>query len=138
MELIWPQLPAFEYLTRYLIYLLSGVVLLMGFAQIYVRFTPYNELALIRAGHMAAALSFGGALLGFALTLASSAIFNASVVAYWGWALLAMLVQLIAYLAMTRIIPNLHAALEANNVAVGAFLGAVSLTIGIINAACLS
>ena len=93
---------------------------------------------MIRAGHMAAALSFGGALIGFALTLASSAIFNASVVAYWGWALLAMLVQLIAYLAMTRIIPNLHAALEANNVAVGAFLGAVSLTIGIINAACLS
>ena len=40
MELIWPQLPAFEYLTRYLMYLLSGVVLLLGFAQVYVRFTP--------------------------------------------------------------------------------------------------
>lgn len=138
MDSILLELSVFEYFTRYLMYLLSGVVLLMGFAQVYVRFTPYNEIALIQSGHTAAAFSFGGALIGFALTLASSAIFNASIVAYLGWALMAMLVQLIAYLVMTRVIPNLHDALEANNVAVGGFMGAVSITIGMINAACLS
>ncbi|MFZ3192995.1 MAG: DUF350 domain-containing protein [Moraxellaceae bacterium] len=138
MELIHPDLASFDYFYRYLMYLSSGVALLLLFAVIYVRFTPYDELGLIRAGHTAAAFSFGGALIGFALTLASSAIFNASIIAYLGWALMAMLVQLIAYLAMTRVIPNLHAALEANNVAVGGFMGAVSITIGMINAACLS
>lgn len=138
MDSIVLELGIFEQFSRYLMYLLSGVVLLMGFAQVYVRFTPYNEIALIRAGHTAAAFSFGGALIGFALTLASSAIFNASIIAYLGWALTAMVVQLIAYLAMTRVIPNLHDALEANNVAVGGFMGSVSITTGIINAACLS
>ncbi|MEC7118895.1 MAG: DUF350 domain-containing protein [Pseudomonadota bacterium] len=127
-----------DYVYRYLIYLLSGVVLLLVFAVIYIRFTPYDEIALIRSGHTAAAFSFGGALVGFALTLAASAFFNASVAGFVGWAVAAMLVQLLAYLVMARVIPDLEDALEANNVAVGGFMGSVSLAIGIINAACLS
>lgn len=138
MELIHPDLASFDYFYRYLMYLSSGVTLLLLFAVIYVRFTPYDELGLIRAGHTAAAFSFGGALIGFALTLASSAVFNASLVGFIGWSLAAMLVQVLVYLALERIIPNLRDALEANNVAVGGFMGSVSITIGILNAACLS
>lgn len=138
MELIHADVASLTYLYRYLMYLTSGVALLLIFAMIYIRFTPYDELALIRAGHTAAAFSFGGALIGFALTLASSAVFNTSVVGFVGWSIAAMLVQVLAYLVLERVIPNLRDALEANNVAVGGFMGSVSIAIGMINAACLS
>ena len=50
------QLPAFA------AFFATAVVLLGGFLALYVVVTPYNELALIREGNAAAALSLGGAL----------------------------------------------------------------------------
>jgi putative membrane protein len=138
MTLMNADLISFEYFYRYVMYLLGGLVLLLGFAVIYVKTTPYDEIALIKAGHTAAAISLGGAMIGFALTLASSAVFHSSFIGFVGWAIAAMVVQLIGYAAMSRLMPNLHEALEANNTAVGGLLGAVSLSIGILNAACLS
>ena len=35
------------------------------FAAVYLKVTPFDELALIRDGNAAATLSFGGALIGF-------------------------------------------------------------------------
>ena len=138
MDMLPPDLISAEYFYRYTLYLLSGLFLLFSFAVIYVRITPYAELQLIRAGHTAAALSLGGAMVGFALTLASSAIYHSSLLGFWGWAVASMLVQLVGYLVMSRIIPNIKDHLEANNSAVGGLMGAVALSIGILNAACLS
>ncbi len=126
------------YFLNYLLYVCSGILLVTIFGKVYTWFTPYNELALIRAGHGAAALSFAGALVGFALTLAACAIYHASFVAFIGWALAAMLLQLLGYVAMTRLIPDLKQQILDDNMAVGGFLGAVSLVIGILNAGCLS
>jgi len=50
----------------------------------------------------------------------------------------AMAVQLLVYGLVSRIMPEIHNELDNNNVAMGALLGGVSLTFGIINAACLS
>lgn len=137
MEMLTIDVGQLDAIYRYVMYLLGGVFLLLCFGQVYVRVTPYDEMALIRAGVPAAALSFGGALLGFALTLAACALFHSSYLAYLGWALLSMLVQLLAYVAMSRMIPDLAAALVNNNVAVGGFMAAVSLSLGVLNAACL-
>jgi len=101
------------------------------FSVIYMWFTPYNEMALIRAGHGAAALSFAGALIGFALTLAACAIYHTSFVAFMGWALAAMVVQLIGYVVTSRLIPNLKQHMLDNNLAVGGFVGTVALALGI-------
>ena len=60
-------------LVAYLSYLGSGIALLIFFSMLYAKVTPQDEIALIREGCTAAALSFGGALIGFSLTLASSA-----------------------------------------------------------------
>ena len=49
-----------------------ALALLAIFAAIYVRVTPYNEIALIREGNMAASISLSGALIGFVLPLASA------------------------------------------------------------------
>jgi putative membrane protein len=126
------------FLLSYLLYLASGIVLLTVVAAIYMRVTPYNELALIRAGHSAAALSFAGAMIGFALTLAACAIYHARFVGFVGWAFAAMIVQLFGYVMTTLLIPNLKQEMLDNNVAVGGFVGVIGLVLGILNAGCLS
>ena len=52
--------------------------------------------------------------------------------------LAAAVVQILVYFVATRFVKDASAALARNNVAVGAFLGAVSVSIGLLNAACLS
>jgi putative membrane protein len=126
------------YLLNYVLFLIGGSVLITIFSTIYMWFTPYSEMALIRAGHSAATLSFAGALIGFALTLAACAIYHASFVSFVGWALAAMVVQLLGYVITTRLIPDLKQQMLDNNLAVGGFVGAIGLALGILNAGCLS
>ena len=126
------------FLLNYLLYLSSGILLLFIFSIVYMLFTPYNELALIRAGNRSAALSFAGALIGFALTLAACAIYHTSLVGFIGWAMAAMIVQLVGYIVTTLLIPNLKQKILDDNCAVGGFIGAIGLVLGILNAGCLS
>lgn len=126
------------FLMNYLLYLTSGILFLFIFSVIYMLFTPYRELALVRAGNSAATLSFAGALIGFALTLAACAIYHTSFVSFVGWAIAAMIVQLLGYVLTSCLIPNLKQQILDNNVAVGGFVGAIGLVLGILNAGCLS
>jgi putative membrane protein len=126
------------YLLNYLLYLTSGILFLFVFSVIYMLFTPYRELALVRAGNSAATLSFAGALIGFALTLAACAIYHTSLMGFIGWATAAMIVQLLGYIITSYLIPNLKQQILDNNVAVGGFVGAIGLVLGILNAGCLS
>ncbi|SMC26462.1 putative membrane protein [Andreprevotia lacus DSM 23236] len=127
-----------QQLYAYLIYLMTIFALLAVFAVVYCKVTPIDELGLIRQGKVAAALSFGGALLGFTLTLAATAIYHASYLPFLAWAGGAMVVQLLAYLVLSHVIRGMNEALEQNNVAMGALIGTVALVVGIANAACLS
>lgn len=123
---------------NYLVFLLGGVAATGVFVWIYTHFTPYREIDLIRQGHTAAALSLGGATTGFSLTVASSALHNSSVAMFALWGLTGLIVQLLAYLVVARLVPDVREALENNNVAVGTLLGSTAIVFGIINAACLS
>lgn len=122
----------------YLLHLLSGFVLLAVFFVIYTKITPFDEISLIRQGNVAAALSLSGAGIGFGLTLASSILHSDTFVMFLVWAVGAMVVQAATYALLTRIVPQMNQAIEANNVAMGTFMGTASLLVGIINAACLS
>ena len=125
-------------ILNYLIHLLLAAVLLIVFFVIYTRVTPYNEVLLIRQGNQAAALSLGGALLGFAATIASSLMHTADYQQFFAWAFGAMVVQLLAYVVTTRLLRMSKDQIESNNSAFGGLLAAISLSIGAINAACIS
>jgi putative membrane protein len=127
-----------EQVYLYAIHLLSAFILLAGFAGVYLKVTPFDELAQIRAGNVAAVLSLSGALLGFSLTLASSIVHYATLPTVVAWAVGALLVQLVVHAILARILPGMDRSIEANNVAMGGLMGAVSLTVGALNAACLS
>ena len=125
-------------ILTYLIHLLLAAGLLIVFFIIYTRVTPYNEVLLIRQGNHAAALSLGGALLGFSATIASSLMHTADYQQFFAWAFGAMVVQLLAYVVTTRLLRMSKDQIESNNSAFGGLLGAIALSIGAINAACIS
>ena len=125
-------------ILNYLIHLILAATLLIAFFIIYTRVTPYNEVLLIRQGNHAAALSLGGALLGFSATIASSLMHTADYQQFFAWAFGAMVVQLLAYVVTTRLLRMSKDQIESNNSAFGGLLGAISLSLGAINAACIS
>jgi putative membrane protein len=117
----------------------SIAVLLLGlFSAIYAKVTPYKEFSLIARGNLAAAYSFSGALLGFAIPLASVIAHSVSIPDMVIWGIIAMLVQLLTFIIVRRIFPAIVSDIPANEVGKGVFLGAVSVVIGILNAACIT
>ena len=125
-------------IANYVLYLLLSSVLVLVFLIAYTKITPCDEFLLIRQGNNAAALSLGGALLGFSLTIASSIIHTADYRQFLGWAAGAMLVQVLVYFVASRLLHMSKDHIESGNAAFGGLLGAVSLSIGAINAACIS
>lgn len=122
----------------YLMHLLTGFVLVGVFAAIYLRATPFDEIVLIRKGCIAPAISFGGTLIGFSYTVASGILHLPDYLSFLLWSVMAMVIQLLVFLALTQAFPEMKRALESNNVAMGTLIGAVSLSVGLINGACLS
>lgn len=125
-------------IEAYFLHLAAGLAMLAAFARVYTWLTPYNEMALIRGGSLAAAMSLLGALAGFGLAIASSIVHNDHFAAFGIWALLAAAVQLGVYALIARLMPRLREDIANNNQAVGAMLGGLSLVVGVVNAACLS
>ena len=125
-------------ILNYVVHLVLATLLLVMFFMIYTRLTPYNEVLLIRQGNCAAALSLGGALLGFSMTIASSLLHTADYQQFFMWAFGAMVVQAVAYFCTTRMLRMSQDHIESGNAAFGGLLGAISLSIGAINAACIS
>lgn len=122
----------------YATHLIAAAILLGVFMAIYLKVTPFDEIALIHAGKGAAALSLGGALVGFSLTLAAAIVYNATLLQVVIWAVVAMIVQVVVYAVASRLLHTVRTEIEAGNAAMGGFMGAISLVAGIVNAACLS
>ena len=124
-------------LSAFFIYFVSAMGLMAVFMAIYLHITPHAEIAQIRRGNMAATVALLGAVLGFALPLASCIAHSVSVVDMVIWALIALVVQVLVYFLSSRLVPQLTDGIDQGNVAHGAFLGGVALTVGVVNAACM-
>jgi len=119
-------------------YFVTAVLLLFLFSKIYEKVTPYREFSLISNGNTAAACSFGGALLGFAIPLASAIAHSGGLLDMILWAMIALIVQLLTFFTVRMAFPGIVADIPANQVSKGIFLGIVSLVVGILNAACMT
>ena len=125
-------------LPWFALYLAATLVLFVVFLFIYVRITPYHEIALIREGNSAAAASTGGAMLGFVIPLANAVVQSANLADMVMWGVIALVVQLLVYAIVSRTIPDIARGIAEGKVAQGVFLGAVSIATGILNAACIT
>lgn len=129
---------ALEYLSglpAFAAYFGLALLLLAVFVFVYVRVTPYREIRLIRDGNAAAAASLGGALIGFALPVASAVENSVSILDMLMWAAVALIVQLIAYALARLLVPALGRNIEQGQLASGVLLGAIAIAIGLLNAA---
>ena len=125
-------------LPAFLIYLALSLALLALFILIYIWITPYHEFALIREGNVAAAASLSGTILGFVIPLAHAVALSVNLADMALWGLIALVVQLLVFFAVTRIVPGIARDIPAGKLAPGMLLGALSLATGILNAACMT
>ncbi|PWF42071.1 DUF350 domain-containing protein [Massilia glaciei] len=125
-------------ILNYLLYLLSGIGLVMVFFFVYTTITSYDEVLMIRQGNEAAALSLGGTLIGFSLTIASAMMNTKNYTEFLIWAGIAMVIQVLVFGIVTRLLKMSREQMEANNRAFGGLLGAISISIGLINAGGIS
>lgn len=124
-------------LPQFALFLASAAVLLAAFFAAYVAVTPYNELSLIRAGNEAAAISLGGAVIGFTIPIAVSVAVSHNLYAMVGWGVVAGLVQIAAFVAARLALPQLTEAIPQGRRAAGIFLAFLAIGAGILNAGCL-
>ncbi|MBK1889367.1 DUF350 domain-containing protein [Undibacterium sp. 14-3-2] len=125
-------------LPAFISHFISSIILLLLFVTIYIRITPYKEITLIRSGNMAAAASLSGSMLGYSIALASAIANSVNLQDMLIWGCIALLVQLLAYFAARVMLPGLVLDIPENKVASGIFLGAISLSMGLLNAASLT
>jgi putative membrane protein len=125
-------------LPDFLLYFCVAVALTALYLCIYTLATAHNEFALIRRNVVAAAIALGMSLLGFALPLSSAIVHAQSLLDCTVWGLVALAVQIAVYWAVRGVVPNLSARIEGDEMASALFLGAASLSMGVLNAAAMT
>src|SRR5574343_839420 len=99
--------PVISSLPAFAGYFATALALLAVFVLLYVFVTPYNEMALIREGNTAAAVSLGGAMIGYALPIAVAVATSHNSASMVGWGVVACVVQLLAYIAARLVLPQI-------------------------------
>jgi putative membrane protein len=125
-------------LADFLIFFVIAVALVALYLGVYTVATAHNEFALIRRNVISAAVALGFSLVGFALPLGSAIVHAQSVFDCLIWGLVALAVQIIAYWLVRLVLPNLSERIAAGEMAAALFLGAASLSAGILNAAAMT
>ena len=109
------------------------------FKAVYRWITPHDEGALIRAGNTAAAVALGGAMIGYVIPLASALANTHSLPEFVAWALLAGVIQIVTFWLVRRIaLPDVSARIERGELSTALYLMFISITVGILNAACMT
>lgn len=125
-------------LPAFLAYFALGLALLAGFLASYVWATPLREFALIRGGNNAAAVSLGWAVLGFVFPLASAIAHSVSLLDLAVWGAIAWVVQLLTFLVLRLLLPELPRRIEEGQVSLALLAATASVAVGAINAAAMS
>jgi putative membrane protein len=121
-----------------LLHALVTLLILAAGAAIYALITPHREVALIRQGNSAAAVSFGGVLVGLALPLAASLAASVSLpeVALWGAATVA--VQLAVFRLADLLLHDLPQRIAKGEMAAAALLAGAKVATAVVLAAAVA
>lgn len=117
---------------------LVSLALLALFALLYSLMTAHREMALIRNGNTAAALSLGGAIVGFVIPVGRAVAQSVGLVDLMVWAGIAFVAQLVAYAVTAALVPHLSKAIENDHVASGILVASLAISTGVLNAAAMT
>ncbi|WP_370279641.1 DUF350 domain-containing protein [Pontibacterium sp.] len=130
--------PLLNGLLNFALYFGLSLVALLLFKFLYTLFTPYDDWALVKNQNSAAACALSGAVIGYSIALGSAASNSVSLMDFAVWAVVALIAQIIAYFVVRMFMPLISQRIQDNEVPAGIVLGAVSIAIGILNAASLT
>lgn len=125
-------------IPSFLAYFALAAVLALIFVRIYTWMTPHQEMALIRANNSAAALAFGGAIIGFALPLSSAITNSLSLLDCAVWGAVALVAQILTFAVLRVALRQLSGRIDKGEMASGIFAASIAVAVGLINAACMS
>jgi putative membrane protein len=125
-------------LPAFAAYFAGAVILCIGYLFAYTKITTHDEFGLIAKGNASAAVALGMSLFGFALPLASAIYHSDGILDCLIWGVIALATQLGAYYLAGLAQDNLSARIANNELAAAFWLGFVSLSAGILNAASMS
>jgi putative membrane protein len=122
------------------IYFSISMAFLVVFKIVYTFVTPHDEWKLIKEEqNTAAAIGFGGAIVGFAIAVAGAASNAVSVVDFATWGGIALVAQIMAFvLVRFGFMPRIVERIEKNEISAGIMLAATNISVGLLNAACMS
>jgi putative membrane protein len=107
-------------------------------AAIYTALTPFHEFRLVRLGNVAAGIALAGTVVALAIPLAATLATSLVTLDILVWGLIALILQLLAFVAASRLIPGLRAMIEADNVAAACVLVGVQLAVALLNAGAMA
>lgn len=119
------------------VYFFIGVVMVIIFLFIYFKIILYNEWQLIKNNNIAVLLVFSGILLGYVIFLFSAVINVVSILDYFVWGGIVLVIQLFVFVGVRFYMFVLSEKIINYNIAVGMFMGIVVLVGGIFNAVCM-
>jgi putative membrane protein len=122
----------------FLTYFGVGLGVLFAAAAVVLLVTPHSEIRLIRAGNTAAAVAFGGSLVGLALPVHSAISHSVSLLDAVIWGLVAAVVQVLAFLVARVASGTLSKQIDDNVVSAGIFSAAIAISMGLVNAAAIT
>ena len=114
------------------------IAMLVAGVVIYVWMTPWDEVALIRGGNTAAAVSLGGAIIGLAIPLAFAMAASLSVWDILIWGAVTLVLQIVAYRIADLVLKDLPKRIEAGEMGAAVLMVAIKLAAAAINAAAVA
>jgi len=123
------------------LFFITAVAVMIIFLFLYAIMTPYDDYKLIfEDNNTAAAIGFGGAIVGVSIPLYSALTHSVSYFDFVIWAVVAILIQLIFAFIMTRMKGkySVRRLIEEGIVSVGILMAFISISIGLLNAGSMS
>ncbi|MFQ3250916.1 DUF350 domain-containing protein [Glaciecola sp.] len=127
-------------LQNFALYFAISIALFFVFKVVYSFVTPHDEWKLVKEEKStAAAIGFGGAMIGFSIALSGAVTNSEFLLDYLVWGFIAIIAQLFAFaLLRFTFMPKIAERIQNNEISAGVMLGAMSVAVGMLNAACMS
>ena len=125
-------------LVEFATYFGMGLGFMALYVVLYLYATPHREITLIRGDNLPAAVVLAGALLGFAVPLASALRVANGLLDVAAWAFMALVAQLAAYALVALLLKDFSRRINRGEMAAAVLAGSIHLGVGLINSAAMS
>jgi putative membrane protein len=130
-----------ELFIGFISFFLTALGFVIVFLNLYAMVTPYDDYKLIfEENNTAAALGFGGAIIGVAIPMYSALVNSTSYMDFAIWGMVAIVIQLIFAFIVTRISGKYSFKTKISDgvISVGILMAFLSISIGLLNAGSMS